>query len=79
MKKVAVGQVGMSGTPTFVTSVTIATIATFYLRVAQGHYLYGGGVRIIFSVPPVEDTAGGTGVYLYGGRGTSPLPPACDW
>jgi hypothetical protein len=44
MKKVAVGQVGMSGTPTFVTSVTIATIATFVLRVAQGHYLYGGGL-----------------------------------
>jgi hypothetical protein len=30
-------------------------------------------------VPPVEDTAGGTGVYLYGGRGMSPLPPICDW
>jgi len=27
---------------TFVTFVTIATIATFVLRVAQGHYLYGG-------------------------------------
>jgi len=24
-------------------------------------------------------TAGGTGVYLYGGRGMSPLPPVCDW
>jgi hypothetical protein len=27
---------------TIVTFVTIATIATFVLRVAQGHYLYGG-------------------------------------
>jgi hypothetical protein len=39
MKKIATGQVGMSETPTFVTSVTIAT---FYLRVVQGYYLYGG-------------------------------------
>jgi len=67
MKKIATGQVGMSGTPTFVTIVTIATIATFYLRLAQGYYLYVGGVRIIFSVPPVEDTAGVQGFYLYGG------------
>jgi len=50
------------------TIVTSATIATFISWVAQGYYLYGGGVRIIFSVPPVEDTAGGTGVYLYGGK-----------
>jgi hypothetical protein len=64
---------------TIVTFVTIATIATFVLRVAQGHYLYGGRGRIIFSVPLVEDTAGGTGVYLYGGRGMSPLPPVCEW
>jgi hypothetical protein len=33
---------------TIATFVTSATIATFISWVAQGHYLYGGGVRIIF-------------------------------
>ena len=62
----------MSGTPTFVTSVTFATIATFIHGWHRGTTSTGEGVY----VPPVEDTAGGTGVYLYGGRGMSPLPPA---
>jgi hypothetical protein len=74
MKKVAVGQVGMSGTPTFVTSVTFATIATFIYGWHRGTTSTGED-----DVPPVEDTAGGTGVYLYGGRGMSPSPPVCDW
>jgi hypothetical protein len=65
MKKVAVGQVGMSGTPTFVTSVTIATIATFIHGWRRGTTSTGEGVY----VPPVEDTAGGyRGLYLYGGK-----------
>jgi hypothetical protein len=71
---------------TIVTFVTFATFATFVLRVAQGHYLYGLG-GLVFMLFYITHShihtytdifyTGGTGVYLYGGRGMSPLPPAC--
>jgi len=70
MKKVAVGQVGMSGTPTFITSVTFDTIATFIYGWHRGTTSTGEGVY----VPPVENSAGGTGVYLYGEEGYYPYP-----
>ena len=56
---------------TIVPIATIAIIATFFYGWYRGTTSTGEGVY----VPPVEDTAGGTGVYLYGGRGMSPLPP----
>ena len=57
---------------TIVTFVTFATIATFVFTGGTGALPLRGKGCI---VPLVEDTAGGTGVYLYGGRGMSPLPP----
>ena len=65
MKKVAVGQVGMSGTPTFVTSatfttfatsVTFATIATFIYGWHRGTTSTGRGVLDVALLPPVEKT-----------------------
>jgi len=56
---------------TIVPIATIAIIATFFYGWYRGTTSTGEGVY----VPPVENSAGGTGVYLYGGRGMSPLPP----